>query len=119
MLMQEVIQGLKAIGASVAIDDFGTGYSSLAYLKRFRVDKLKIDRGFVTDCCVNDEGAAMTRAVISIANSLNMTAIAEGVEDHEQLAFIRRAGCNEVQGNIFSHPLPPADFFRYATARGD
>jgi diguanylate cyclase (GGDEF)-like protein/PAS domain S-box-containing protein len=116
LLMQEVIQGLKGIGASVAIDDFGTGYSSLAYLKRFRVDKLKIDRGFVTDCCINEEGAAMTRAVISIANSLNMTAIAEGVEDHDQLDFVRRAGCNEVQGNLFSHPLAAGDYYSYAIA---
>jgi len=114
LLMQDVIRGLKAIGASVAIDDFGTGYSSLAYLKRFRVDKLKIDRGFVSDCCVNEEGAAMTRAVIGIANSLNMRAIAEGVEERSQLDFICGAGCNEVQGNIFSHALPPADFYRYA-----
>ncbi len=114
MLMQEVIRGLKSIGASVAIDDFGTGYSSLAYLKRFRVDKLKIDRGFVTDCCVNEEGAAMTRAVIGIANSLNMRAIAEGVEELDQLHFICRAGCNEIQGNIYSHPLWPEDFPGYA-----
>jgi len=111
-----VIQCLKGIGASVAIDDFGTGYSSLAYLKRFRVDKLKIDRGFVTDCCINEEGAAMTRAVISIANSLNMTAIVEGVEDHDQLDFVRRAGCNEVQGNLFSHPLAAGDYYSYAIA---
>ena len=117
LLVQDAISGLKAIGASVAIDDFGTGYSSLAYLKRFRVDKLKIDRSFIADACSNEESAAMTRAVISIAHSLNMRSIAEGVETPEQLAFIRQAGCNEVQGYFYSQPLATADFLKFANAR--
>ena len=117
LLVQDAISGLKAIGASVAIDDFGTGYSSLAYLKRFRVDKLKIDRSFIADACSNEESAAMTRAVISIAHSLNMRSIAEGVETPEQLAFIRQAGCNEVQGYFYSQPLSTADFLKFANAR--
>lgn len=114
ILIQDVIGGLKAIGSSVAIDDFGTGYSSLAYLKRFRVDKLKIDRSFIADVATNDEGAAMSRAVIGIARSLNMRAIAEGVETAEQLAFLLEAGCNEIQGYYFSKPLLPADFAEFA-----
>lgn len=114
ILIQDVISGLKAIGVGVAIDDFGTGYSSLAYLKRFRVDKLKIDRSFVADAASNEEGAALSRAVISIARSLNMRAIAEGVETAEQLAFLREAGCNEIQGYYFSKPLLPVDFAAYA-----
>jgi diguanylate cyclase (GGDEF)-like protein/PAS domain S-box-containing protein len=117
LLVQDAISGLKAIGASVAIDDFGTGYSSLAYLKRFRVDKLKIDRSFISDACVNEESAAMTRAVISIAHSLNMRSIAEGVESPEQLAFIRQAGCNEVQGFYYSQPLSTTDFLKFANTR--
>ncbi len=117
LLVQDAISGLKAIGASVAIDDFGTGYSSLAYLKRFRVDKLKIDRSFIADACSNEESAAMTRAVISIAHSLNMRSIAEGVETPEQLAFIRQAGCNEVQGYFYSQPLSTADFLKFANTR--
>jgi EAL domain-containing protein (putative c-di-GMP-specific phosphodiesterase class I) len=114
ILIQDVIGGLKAIGTSVAIDDFGTGYSSLAYLKRFKVDKLKIDRSFIADAATNEEGAAMSRAVISIARSLNMRAIAEGVETAEQLAFLQEAGCNEIQGFYFSKPLLPAEFAEFA-----
>ncbi|MBK7414075.1 MAG: EAL domain-containing protein [Dechloromonas sp.] len=117
ILVHDAISGLKAIGTSVAIDDFGTGYSSLAYLKRFRVDKLKIDRSFIADACFNEESAAMTRAVISIAHSLNMRSIAEGVETPEQLAFIRQAGCNEVQGFIYSQPLSTTDFLKFANLR--
>ena len=118
ILVQDVIGALKGIGATVAIDDFGTGYSSLAYLKRFRVDKLKIDRSFITDACTNEESAAMSRAVISIAQSLNMRAIAEGVETAEQLDFIRRAGCNEIQGYYYSRPLSPDDFLLFAGQEG-
>lgn len=114
ILIQDVIGGLKAIGASVAIDDFGTGYSSLAYLKRFKVDKLKIDRSFIADAATNEEGAAMSRAVISIARSLNMRAIAEGVETADQLAFLLGAGCNEIQGYYFSKPLLPDAFADFA-----
>lgn len=117
ILVQDVIGGLKAIGATVAIDDFGTGYSSLAYLKRFRVDKLKIDQGFISDICINEESAAITRAVISIAQSLNIRAIAEGVENARQLDFIRQAGCNEIQGHYYSPPLSTEDFFKYADLR--
>jgi EAL domain-containing protein (putative c-di-GMP-specific phosphodiesterase class I) len=117
ILVQDVIGGLKAIGATVAIDDFGTGYSSLAYLKRFRVDKLKIDQGFISDICINEESAAITRAVISIARSLNIRAIAEGVENARQLDFIRQAGCNEIQGHYYSPPLSTEDFFKYADVR--
>ena len=118
LMVQDVIGSLKAIGTTVAIDDFGTGYSSLAYLKRFRVDKLKIDRSFIIDACVNEESAAMSRAVISIAQSLNMRAIAEGVESADQLEFLRRAGCNEIQGYYYSQPLCPADFVCFANKAG-
>ncbi len=115
ILLQEIIGALKTIGTTVAIDDFGTGYSSLAYLQRFRVDKLKVDRCFIVDACCNEESAAMSRAVVSIARALNISAIAEGVETREQLEFMREAGCNEVQGYYFSYPLPPDDFLRFAS----
>ena len=118
LLVQDVIRALKAIGTTVAIDDFGTGYSSLAYLKRFRVDKLKIDRSFIIDSCINEESAAMSRAVIGIAQSLNMRAIAEGVESIDQLEFLRRSGCNEIQGYYYSQPLTPADFVSFANKAG-
>ena len=113
MASQDVIQGIKSLGATVAIDDFGTGYSSLAYLKRFRVDKLKIDSSFIADVCFNEESAAMTRAVIGIAESLRMKTIAEGVESREQLEFVARNGCNEIQGYFVSPPLSADEFLSF------
>lgn len=114
ILLQEIIGSLHALGVTVAIDDFGTGYSSLAYLQRFRVDKLKIDRTFIVDACINEESRAISEAVISIARALRINAIAEGVETAEQLAFIRRAGCEEVQGYYFSEALPADAFLAFA-----
>ena len=113
IVSQEVIQGIKSLGATVAIDDFGTGYSSLAYLKQFRVDKLKIDGSFIADVCFNEESAAMARAVIGIAESLRMKAIAEGVETREQMEFVTQNGCNELQGYFISPPLSSDDFLNF------
>ena len=96
---------LKAMGVKLSIDDFGTGYSSLAYLKRFPVDVLKIDRSFVHDT-VSPDGAAMVDAIISLAHGLRMQVIAEGVETIEQLDFLRGCGCDEVQGHIYARPEP-------------
>jgi EAL domain-containing protein (putative c-di-GMP-specific phosphodiesterase class I) len=115
--LREVIADLKGIGTSVAIDDFGTGYSSLSYLKRFRVDKLKIDRSFIADMCQDNEGDALTQAVIGIARSLRLRAIAEGVETVEQLDLVQRYGCNEIQGNFFSEPLAAEVFEEFARGR--
>ena len=111
----DVIASLKAIGTSVSIDDFGTGYSSLSYLKRFRVDKLKIDRSFIADLN-RSSGDALSQAIIGIARSLKLRAIAEGVETLEQLDIVRRYGCNEIQGNYFSRPLAADQFEVFATA---
>jgi diguanylate cyclase (GGDEF)-like protein/PAS domain S-box-containing protein len=100
-----VLQELKAMGVALAIDDFGTGYSSFSYLRQFRVSKLKIDRVFIRDVAVNPDDAAITTAIISMAKSLNLKVIAEGVEDEAQMSFLRAHQCDEIQGYYFSKPL--------------
>lgn len=100
------LQNLQRRGVQISIDDFGTGYSSLAYLRRFPIDKLKIDIAFIRDVTSNPDDAAITRAIISMAHSLKLKVIAEGVETAEQLAFLRHHGCDQMQGYFFSRPLP-------------
>jgi Amt family ammonium transporter len=96
---------LKAINIKLAVDDFGTGYSSLSYLKKFPVDILKIDRAFVSECDSNKEDAAICIAIITLAKSLGLQTVAEGVETAEQLAFLKKCDCDVYQGYYFSHPL--------------
>lgn len=105
-LTGRVLQELKKIGISVAIDDFGTGYSSLSYLKRFAVNKLKIDRSFVRDVAVNGDDAAIAAAIIGLGNTLKLDVIAEGVENAEQISFLREQKCGAIQGYYFCKPVP-------------
>jgi diguanylate cyclase (GGDEF)-like protein/PAS domain S-box-containing protein len=105
-----IMDRITALGVALSLDDFGTGYSSLSYLKRFPIDTLKIDRSFTMGLPTDANDCAIASTIISIAQQLKHRVIAEGVETAEQVAFLRSAGCNEVQGYLYSRPLPAAEF---------
>jgi EAL domain-containing protein (putative c-di-GMP-specific phosphodiesterase class I) len=108
----ELLVQLKAMGVALAIDDFGTGYSNLNYLKRFPVDKLKLDQSFVRDILSDGDDLAISRAVVAMAHGLRLTVVAEGVECVGQLALLAELGCDLVQGFLFSPPVPAESFVR-------
>jgi EAL domain-containing protein (putative c-di-GMP-specific phosphodiesterase class I) len=110
--VSEVLGKIKDMGISISIDDFGTGYSSLSYLKRFPIDTLKIDRSFVRDVPADLDDVAIVRAIIAMARSLRMRTVAEGVEQEDQMRFLRAEGCGEMQGFFYSRPLPGEEILR-------
>jgi len=113
---ERTLLALKAAGVRLSLDDFGTGYSSLAYLKRFPLDEIKIDRTFIRDLVADPEDAEITLAIINLAHSLKLKVVAEGVETEAQLAFLRAHGCDEMQGYYFSPPLPVTECTRLLAA---
>lgn len=104
--LKDCLKNLKALGLSIAIDDFGTGYTSLSYLREFKFDRVKIDRSFISDINSNSNGKAITSTIIALAHKLDMTVVAEGIEDEIQLAYLADEQCNEGQGYYFSRPMP-------------
>lgn len=107
-----IMDRIHRLGVALSLDDFGTGYSSLSYLKRFPIDTLKIDRSFTTGIPNDPSDCAIAGTIISMAQQLRLRVIAEGVETVEQLAFLRESGCDEVQGYLYSKPLPSEEFER-------
>jgi EAL domain-containing protein (putative c-di-GMP-specific phosphodiesterase class I) len=113
----DIMRRLKEMRVQIAIDDFGSGYSSLSYLKRFPIDRLKIDQSFVREATIDSTDAAIIMAIITLAQNLTLKVIAEGVETEEQLRLLRMLRCEEIQGYLFSKPLP-ADAFRQLLRAG-
>ena len=101
------LHALRALGVRISMDDFGTGYSSLSYLRRFPIDRIKIDQSFTREVDSSPDAAAIARAVIQLGHALGLLVIAEGVESEGQLRFLRENGCDEIQGYIYARPLDP------------
>jgi EAL domain-containing protein (putative c-di-GMP-specific phosphodiesterase class I) len=108
----KILEQLSQMGVLVSVDDFGTGYSSMSYLRRFPVDKLKIDRTFIQDIVSCPDDASIVRAIISLAHSLRLKVVAEGVETREQLEFLESLDCDQYQGYLCSPAVPPLEFAR-------
>jgi EAL domain-containing protein (putative c-di-GMP-specific phosphodiesterase class I) len=105
-----MLHKLSELGVHISIDDFGAGYSSLGYLRRFPLDKLKIDRAFISEIARCDDDAQIVRAIVSLAHSLRLAVIAEGVETADQLEFLREVGCDQYQGYYCSMPVKAENF---------
>ncbi|MFZ3371478.1 MAG: EAL domain-containing protein, partial [Desulfitobacteriaceae bacterium] len=106
----QILNAFKVMGITLSIDDFGTGFSSLYYLKRFPIDTLKIDRSFIADIDTVPDGGQIVNAIIVLAQNLHLKVIAEGVETTEQYAFLKEKNCDEMQGFLFSKPVPADEF---------
>lgn len=109
-ILKQNLVNLKKLGISISIDDFGTGFTSLSYLQQYSFDRVKIDRSFVSDINEELKGKTITSTIISLAHQLNMSVIAEGIEDEHQLAYLIQENCDEGQGYYFSRPVPAEDF---------
>ncbi len=105
-----ILERLSRMGVIVSVDDFGTGYSSMSYLRRFPIDKLKIDRSFISNIMKSADDASIVQAIISLAHGLRLKVVAEGIEDAEQVALLRKLGCDHYQGFYFSRPVPASEF---------
>ncbi|WP_246248938.1 putative bifunctional diguanylate cyclase/phosphodiesterase [Chelativorans alearense] len=116
--VHSVLNALRSHGIRISLDDFGTGYSSLAYLRKFIVDKVKIDRSFVASIADNPDHLAIVQAIVDLTHALGMVSVAEGLETEEQLAIIRASGCNEAQGYLFSPPIPEDEIKEFLARRG-
>jgi EAL domain-containing protein (putative c-di-GMP-specific phosphodiesterase class I) len=114
----ETLRALRAIGVSLSIDGFGAGFSSLAHLRRLPIDRLKIDLAFVRGATTDPDDASVVTAVIAVAHSLDMRVVAQGVEDEAQVALLRSLRCDEVQGFLWSAPVPPNECERLLSAGG-
>jgi EAL domain-containing protein (putative c-di-GMP-specific phosphodiesterase class I) len=108
-----ILEELSRMGVLVSIDDFGTGYSSMSYLRRFPIDKLKIDRSFIHDMTTSGDAASIVQAIISLAHSLRLKVVAEGVETAEQLEQLRELGCDQFQGFYRSAAIPPGEIEKF------
>jgi len=111
-LAEKKISAIKALGVNIALDDFGTGYSSLAYLKRYPVDVLKIDRSFISDLVEDADDREIVETIIGMAKNLGLSVVAEGIESKAQADFLMAHGCNIAQGYFYSEPLRFADCTR-------
>ena len=111
------LDGLRALGVKLLVDDFGTGYSSLSQLQRLNVDILKVDRAFTLTLAESEEGKALFKAIVSMADALGIGIVAEGVETSEQLRVLQSLRCDEVQGHFVSRPVPPHDMARLMLRR--
>jgi EAL domain-containing protein (putative c-di-GMP-specific phosphodiesterase class I) len=113
------LTGLRELGAHLSVDDFGTGYSSLSYLQRYPIEQVKVDRQFVTGLCDRPEDAAVVAAIVGMADALNLSWVAEGVERADQAAHLCELGCELVQGYLYSKPVPAIDLGPILLARNE
>lgn len=113
----QILEDIKEFGAGLSIDDFGTGYSSLSYLSRFPIDELKIDRSFIMDVPESPNDSAIVRAIVAMADSLELSVVAEGIENEKQLNFLQAMNCNIIQGYYYSRPLPADEFLEFVKVR--